>query len=85
MSSVSISAVWHGTADERPDLELALGRYCTCAFDVLGRQLVSTCARHEMLWSDQRAMDGLLFLRRIAARLRDEEFRQQSSSTEVRR
>jgi hypothetical protein len=36
-----------------------------------------------MLVSDQRAMDGLLFSRRIAARLRSEEFRPQAVSTEV--
>jgi hypothetical protein len=35
---------------------------------------LSTCAPHEMLSSDQRAIDGLLFARRIAAALRSEEF-----------
>jgi hypothetical protein len=35
---------------------------------------LSTCAPHEMLSSDQRAIDGLLFARRISARLRSEEF-----------
>jgi hypothetical protein len=30
---VSVTAQWHGTAAEHADLELALGRYCTCAFD----------------------------------------------------
>jgi hypothetical protein len=34
---------------------------------------LSTCPPHEMLAADQRAVDGLLFARRIADRLRREE------------
>ena len=34
---------------------------------------LSTCASHHMLNEDQRALDGLLFGRRIAGRLSDEE------------
>jgi hypothetical protein len=36
-----------------------------------------------MLCSDQRAIDGLLFSRRIAARLRIEEFRPYAATAEV--
>ena len=64
---------WHGTPTEGLELEQALSRYCSCAFSAQGLR-VSVCAPHEMLCSNQRTIDGLLFSRRIAARLRDEEF-----------
>jgi hypothetical protein len=35
---------------------------------------VATCAGHHMLARDQRAVDGLLFMRRMAPRLLAEEF-----------
>ena len=41
------------------------------------------CAGHEMLHSDQRAIDGLIFSRRIAAGLRNEEFQSRPDPTEV--
>src|SRR5438034_7913229 len=47
----------------------ALSRNCSCVVTAEGVRL-STCAPHEMLSSDQRAIDGLLFARRIAAQLR---------------
>ena len=34
----------------------------------------TACAAHRMLIEDQRAMDGLLFARRMADRLKREEF-----------
>ena len=64
---------WHGTPTEELELTRALTRHCMCMFDAQSRQLCM-CAGHEMLHSDQRAIDGLLFSRRIAARLRNEEF-----------
>jgi hypothetical protein len=39
----------------------------------MGMRLTS-CPSHRMLVEDQRALDGLLFARRIAAQLRDEEW-----------
>jgi hypothetical protein len=36
-----------------------------------------------MLISDQRAIDGLLFARRIAARLRSEEFRPDAVAADI--
>jgi hypothetical protein len=65
---------WHGTQAEGVELVEALGRHCSCEFNPQGLR-VSVCTPHEMLTSDQRAIDGLLFARRIAARLRTEEFR----------
>jgi hypothetical protein len=67
------STCWHGTPTEHVELTRALTRHCTCTFLTQSRRL-SMCAGHEMLYSDQRAIDGLLFSRRIAARLRNEEF-----------
>jgi hypothetical protein len=73
---------WHGTATEHLELTQALTRHCACAFHTQSRQL-STCAGHAMLHSDQRAIDGLLFSRRIAARLRNEEFQSRPEPAEV--
>ena len=59
-----------------------LSRNCSCVVTAEGVRL-STCAPHEMLSSDQRAVDGLLFARRIAVRLRSEEFDLDLAETEV--
>ncbi len=66
------TVVWHGTLNERRDLSKAVRRYCACEFGLMGVRL-SKCASHHMLTEDQRALDGLLFARRIAGRLRREE------------
>jgi hypothetical protein len=76
------SVQWHGTPTEGLELVQALSRYCSCVFSAEGAR-VSVCAAHEMLCSDQRAIDGLLFSRRIAGRLRVEEFQQCDTTTEV--
>jgi hypothetical protein len=67
------SVLWHGTQTEALELLQALSRNCSCVVTAEGVRL-STCAPHQMLSSDQRAVDGLLFGRRIATRLREEEF-----------
>lgn len=66
------TVVWHGTLNQRRELSNAVGHYCACEFGRLGVRL-STCAGHHMLTEDQRALDGLLFARRIAGRLKHEE------------
>ena len=73
MIRMPTSTQWHGTATEHLELTAALTRNCTCMFHAHSRRLCM-CAGHEMFRSDQRAIDGLLFSRRIAARLRNEEF-----------
>lgn len=73
---------WHGTRTEGLELVKALSRYCSCVFTAKGLRQ-SVCAPHEMLCSDQRAIDGLLFSRRIAVRLRNEEFHPYAATTEV--
>ena len=70
---MATSVLWHGTQTEALELLQALSRNCSCVVTAEGVRL-STCAPHEMLSSDQRAIDGLLFARRIAAQLRSEEF-----------
>ncbi|MBV9547615.1 MAG: hypothetical protein JOY61_24850 [Chloroflexi bacterium] len=64
--------LWHGTQTEALELLEALSRNCSCVMTAEGVR-VTTCAPHEMLSTDQRAVDGLLFARRIAQRLRSEE------------
>jgi hypothetical protein len=70
---MATSVLWHGTQTEALELLQALSRNCSCVVTAEGVRL-STCPPHEMLSSDQRAIDGLLFGRRIAPRLRTEEF-----------
>jgi len=67
------SVLWHGSQTEALELLQALSRNCSCVVSPEGMRL-ATCAPHEMLARDQRAIDGLLFARRIVARLRHEEF-----------
>jgi hypothetical protein len=70
---MAMHVVWHGTQQESFDLVNAIARNCTCEFGLMGVRL-ATCAPHRMLTEDQRALNGLLFARRMAERLRREEF-----------
>ena len=45
---------------------------------------LATCAPHRMLTEDQRALNGLLFGRRMADRLRREEFSRARSTAAAR-
>jgi hypothetical protein len=63
---------WNGTTDEALALLHALRTHCECQVED-GRTL-APCGAHAMLTSDQRAVDGLVFMRRMAARLLAEEF-----------
>jgi hypothetical protein len=64
--------IWNGTQDEALALLHALRAHCECRVED-GRTLAA-CPAHLMLAYDQRAIDGLLFMRRMAARLLGEEF-----------
>ena len=78
---MTMQVVWHGTQQESFDLVNAIARNCTCEFGLMGVRL-ATCAPHRMLTEDQRALNGLLFARRMAERLRREEFsRARSANT----
>jgi hypothetical protein len=70
---------WHGTQEESLALIAAIARNCTCEFGLMGVRL-SLCPPHQMLSQDQRALNGLLFARRMAGRLRAEEFSTRSAS-----
>ena len=70
---MAMQVVWHGSQQESFDLVNAIARNCTCEFGLMGVRL-ATCAPHRMLTEDQRALNGLLFARRMAERLRREEF-----------
>jgi hypothetical protein len=65
--------IWYGTPQESQDLTAAVERNCACQFAADGRR-TTTCPPHRMLTDDQRALNGLLFVRQIVARLRLEEF-----------
>ena len=66
------SIIGNGTTDEALALLHALRAHCECRVDV-GRT-VAPCAGHAMMAFDQRAIDGLVFMRRMAPRLLEEEF-----------
>ena len=66
-------SIWNGTHQELTDLAAAINRNCTCQCD-LGEERTVTCSPHRMMTDDQRALDGLVFMRQIADRLRIEEF-----------
>ncbi|MBV9597977.1 MAG: hypothetical protein JOZ87_14035 [Chloroflexi bacterium] len=65
--------IWNGTQQEALALVNALSQHCTCEFGATGARL-STCPVHRMLLEEQRTLDGLLFARHLAERLRREEF-----------
>lgn len=65
--------VWNGTPDEAQLLTNALSRHCTCELNDKTHERITTCPGHDMLLHNQKQLDGLLFSRRIAARLQAEE------------
>ncbi len=67
-----MTASWNGTPGEYLDLTRVLSRHCACEFGLMGKRL-RRCSAHA-LTDDQRALDGLLFGRRLAGRLREEEW-----------
>ena len=67
-----MTASWNGTPGEYLDLTRVLSRHCACELGLMGMRL-SRCSAHN-LTDDQRALDGLLFGRRLAARLWEEEW-----------
>ncbi len=63
---------WNGTPDEALVLLHVLSAHCTCQIE--GGRTLAPCEPHTMLAHDQRAIDGLLFMRRMAVHLLREEF-----------
>lgn len=70
---MSTPVVWYGSQEESFDLVNAVARNCGCEFGLMGVRL-NTCSPHQMLVEDQRALNGLLFARSMADRLRAEEW-----------
>ena len=68
------STTWNGTHLEQLDLLAAISRHCACQVGFDG-VCVAVCPPHRMLVEDQRALDGLLFARRLARCLESEERR----------
>jgi hypothetical protein len=64
--------LWKGTRAEYIELVRVLSRNCSCEFGPMGKRL-TRCAAHG-LTEDQRALNGLLYGRRLAGRFRDEEW-----------
>jgi len=63
---------WHGTSEESRVLIDAIARNCVCLYGQRAVRL-HTCGPHQMLAEDQRALDGLVFIRRMAQQLRQNE------------
>jgi hypothetical protein len=64
--------VWHGTLRERLDLMAAVQHNCECVYQGM-HTLLHPCAGHAMLTHDQRALNGLLWIRNVVGRLLAEE------------
>ena len=64
---------FNGTEDEAEALKIVLARNCTCEREKATERLLKRCAACQMVLTDQRALDGLVFCRRKAQRWRDEE------------
>lgn len=56
---------WNGTQEEKDDLLAAVQRHCACGYNDDGF-LTDSCAAHQMLVTDQRALNGLLWNRHLA-------------------
>ena len=68
-----MAVYWHGTRQEAAALLHAISSHCSCestAKDARPRR----CPPHLMLVEDQRAVNGLLFVRNIVSRLLLEEW-----------
>lgn len=78
---------WAGTDTESFALVNAINRQCQdqasggqhCAFDATGARTY-TCAAHRVLLKEQKALDGLLFWRRNADRLKEQEHTEEGST-----
>ena len=67
----TLTTAWHGSGLETQSLLEAVAHNCGCELGVSGASI--TCGAHQMLVDDQRALNGLLFGRYLAARLIREE------------
>jgi len=68
-----LGPVWHGNQDEAQLLVSAITHNCSCEQTASGARS-STCGPHLMMLGDQRALNGLLFVRAIRERFVREEW-----------
>ena len=68
-----MAVYWHGTRQEASELLYEISVHCSCE-PPAGSPRPERCAPHRMLVEDQRAVNGLLFGRKIAGRLLLEEW-----------
>ncbi len=73
---MTTGCIWHGTSTEWDELIQIITQNCTCDERTYGGP---RCAAHQLV-DDQRAVDRLLFARRIASRLIEEEMAEASSA-----
>ena len=68
--------VWNGTAEEAGELAEAIGHNCECAFEGGNRaaRRLATCPPHHAMVTDQRFMNGLLWMRHMRAMLEEKEW-----------
>jgi hypothetical protein len=72
-ATVTEQAEWHGTAQAWDRLKASVQRHCACVADPGTGALTYVCPSHTMLTTDQRALNGLLFMYCISGRLIAEE------------
>jgi len=70
---MAVPVVFNGSNEEKTALISALANNCACRFGPMNMR-VSTCAAHNMLMTDQRALNGMICQRRRAAELLLQEF-----------
>jgi hypothetical protein len=70
---MALPTIWHGSEAETVELLRAIAHNCSCEFTSTGEQR-GCCSAHTMLAHDQRALDGLLFARRMVTQWRSEEW-----------
>lgn len=68
-----MAVYWHGTRQEGSELLHAISAHCSCDQAAAPTQ-ARRCPPHRMLVEDQRAVNGLLFARKILGRLLLEEW-----------
>jgi hypothetical protein len=62
---------WHGTIEESQELQRALNRHCACR--LTSERVLERCGSHQLLVEGQSTLNRLLFVRRIAHRLVQQE------------
>jgi hypothetical protein len=73
LGGVVMAVYWHGTRQEGSELLHAISAHCSCD-PTAGPAQTRRCPPHRMLVEDQRAVNGLLFARKILGRLLLEEW-----------